>query len=233
MARDPDTVHGGSQREFPTTLWDDLSSGGDAAWDRIVLGYWKPVYAYIRRFWRKGNEEAKDLCQAYFAWLVERGKITPGVTRFRAYLKRTLLHFLTDARRHEGRIKRGGGVRLVSLEQIDPARMGPEASQRTPEEEFDAQWVRELLDEGMRELERRLTTEDKHVYLEVFRAYALGPSEPSYREVAERLGRTESDVRNYLAHCRAELRAILRERVRPTVQSDSAVEDELTELVGP
>ena len=52
-------------------------------------------------------------------------------------------------------------------------------------------------------------------------------SAPTYRSVAEELGLKESDVRNYLRHCRVRLREILSAELRDTVARPGEVEGEL------
>jgi hypothetical protein len=49
--------------------------------------------------------------------------------------------------------------------------------------------------------------------------------------VGRRWGVSESDVRNYLTHCRARLKEILRAAVRETVDRAGDVEDELRALM--
>jgi len=111
--------------------------------------YWKPVYLYARRTWAKTNEEAKDLAQAFFLWLLETDALRtfdPAKSRFRSFLKLVLSQFI--ARREEARhaLKRGGGVRFLSFEGVLPELKDlladPEAA--TPEEIFDRAWRNEI-----------------------------------------------------------------------------------------
>lgn len=42
---------------------------------RLVEGYWKPAYEYLRIKWRADNEEARDLSQAFFARALEKPRL--------------------------------------------------------------------------------------------------------------------------------------------------------------
>src|SRR5262245_49166512 len=94
-----DTSLGGIVAAFPQTTWGfvarfagppEVVSDGVG----ILAGrYWKPVYRFIRSAWAKGNEDAKDLTQAFFVWLIEGDALRryrPGRGSFRSYLKALL-----------------------------------------------------------------------------------------------------------------------------------------------
>src|SRR6185295_8801741 len=108
MARADETVMGGTSPSMPVTHWTQVLSAGNPAsplqreaLDRLVESYWRPVYVYIRRAWRRDVEEAKDLTQAFFARLLEKetfARADPARGSFRAYLKTALKHFLVNAR---------------------------------------------------------------------------------------------------------------------------------------
>ncbi len=249
--RDPDkdTSLGGPARSFPTTAWSDVLAAGDAGRpDRaerlglLLALYWKPVYVYIRAAWRKPVEDAKDLTQAFFARLLETDTIARARAdrgSFRAYLKAALKHFLINAGRAEA--VRRPATRLVSLD-ANPeefVRLGPAAPDETPERAYDRQWFRCVVDAALEALRDRLAREGKSVYFDVFSAYVLAPEaapasgDPGYRDVAARLGLRESDVRNHLAACRRELRAILADRIREYSDTEADVQDELRLLMSP
>src|SRR5262245_56386546 len=73
-----DTSLGGGKRDFPSTCWSKLlhSAGDDperrrASAELLVRSYWRPIYVYIRSRWAKTNEDAKDLTQDFFLWMME------------------------------------------------------------------------------------------------------------------------------------------------------------------
>lgn len=63
--------------------------------------------------------DAEDLAQEFFSRAVQRGffdDYDPERARFRTYLRTCLDRFAANARRDERRLKRGGGVTMLSLD---------------------------------------------------------------------------------------------------------------------
>lgn len=204
-----DTEIGGPGRAFPATSWTLLEQArreraSGAGFERLVRLYWKPVYWFIRRSGLKSNEDAKDLAQEFFTRIVLGGSLVdrydPGKGGFRPFLKTSLRNFLSQARRDEGALKRGGDVALVSLRDD----ILPEAESLGPEEAFDLAWERSVLARALERLEARLREAGKEMYWEVFRRYELGDGAepPSYADVGRVLGLTSDTVKNYLTLAR-------------------------------
>lgn len=243
LVNDRDTVMGGAQRAFPSTIWSDILSAADPSHpqyrerlNRLVQTYWKPVYAYIRAAWRKPVEDAKDLAQAFFAHVLEKeylARLRPEQGSFRGYLKKALKHFLIDAARAES-VR--ASVRPVFTLEASPAeleRLGIAATDETPEQAYDREWFDCLFDDAVGTLRNFLSAAGKHLYFEIFKIYCLESDEsPTYASVADRLGIKETDVRNHLTYTRQVLRQILRERIREYVASDDEIEGELAEVLG-
>ncbi|MBV8881016.1 MAG: hypothetical protein JO332_13685, partial [Planctomycetaceae bacterium] len=100
-----------------------------------------------------------------------------------------------------------------------------------PEPGEDRQRFLQLLDLAAGDLERELAGAGRPLYFEVFRTYVLEAGSESYRDVAVRLGLSESDVRNYLTYCRTAFRERLRRRIRETVDTDAEVDQEISALL--
>ena len=86
------------------------------AFATLIEAYWKPVYKYLRLKWRLDPEQAADLTQDFFAGTLEKdvlGRYDAERARFRTYLRLCLDGFVSNARKAEGRLKRGGGVAMV------------------------------------------------------------------------------------------------------------------------
>ena len=205
--------------------------------ERLIYVYWKPAYLYLRACGRKSVEDAKDLTQDFFARLLERKDwehLSPDRGSFRGFLKRALKNFMIDAARREQARRPPGGLFLFRFEEVRDAHPTVD-----PENAFDAEWIQTVLQESIRDLEKRLKAEGSSNLFDVFRLYCLpddgsgGSSETSkfilggaagktYAEVATKLKLRESDVRKRLARCRALLREIVLDRIRDY----SATEDE-------
>jgi RNA polymerase sigma factor (sigma-70 family) len=214
---------GGPGRALPTTSHPLLASiregdpaRRDAELEKLVGLYWKPVYSLIRRSWARTNEDGKDLTQDFFAEVVLEGNLadryTPEKGSFRAYLKGALRNFLAKRTRDGSREKRGGGVRISSLNIPDAELQDvlPDPGALAPEEVFDHTWRRVVLDRATRILQERLTKEGKRVYFEVFRRYDLEDGNASYEALARELRISSDDVKNYLTRSREEFRNAVR-----------------------
>ena len=106
MMKDRETSLGGLGGAFPSTHWSFVLSSPDRStpdcidrMNTLVAQYWKPVYRTIRLGWRKNNEDAKDLTQAFFLWLVDGEvlqKYKPDQSSLRFYLKGLLRNYVRD-----------------------------------------------------------------------------------------------------------------------------------------
>ena len=110
---------------FKTTKWstvlaarDGPSSEARQALAALCETYWYPLYAYVRS---QGfsPEQATDITQGYFVRLLEKDylkDVRPAAGRFRTFLIVTMKHFLVNELQRESALKRGGGVRTISLD---------------------------------------------------------------------------------------------------------------------
>src|SRR5687767_13720288 len=95
--RDLETTLGGDRESFPETVWSSLlgTSGPltparEAALNQLVTLYWRPVYKYVRTAGGASIEDAKDLTQEFFGYLLEGDVLTKydrDKGRFRTFLK--------------------------------------------------------------------------------------------------------------------------------------------------
>jgi len=254
----PDTNIGGTPRAFETTVWSDILTAANPespkyreCLDRLFRTYWKPVYAYVRAAWRKKNEDAKDLTQAFFAHLLEKdtlARMHPERGSFRGYLKIALAHFLIDAERHESVRRPAKPVFRLDAREADYERLEPAAPGEEPEAAYDREWFRGVLDTAVDDLRVELIQEGKAVWFDVFRMYCLEPGGltkgtretivmgddmpgVTYELVARRFAVSETQVRHYLAYCRGSLRRLLRKRVREYTAREEDVDPELQAIL--
>lgn len=243
-----DTSMGGPAGRFPTTRWsqvvllhDPKSSQFQEALNHLAQSYWKPVYAYIRNGWRKSNEEAKDLTQDFFAFLLE----TPALRlvnkregKFRLLLMTMLKHFLVDDHRRAGRIKRGGSTTVVPIDDANLPVDDPKA--KSPEEAFDQAWARSVLARALADLEERLSSRGRRHQFEAFRVRYVelfGNNEPrdedeeSLKSMAREVRRSLSEFKNDLVAARAEFRESVLEVLRESVDSEPEAQEELQYLL--
>ena len=225
------TTMGGPSPAFPETRWtriakasDGASAEGRAALDELCRAYWKPIYAYLRSLRELSNEDAKDLTQDFLVGMID-GALLARSPRdgagFRPYLKGALKLFLLERRRADGAQKRGGGRVIVPLDADAVTRIETISVKdgRPPEEAFDREWARALIDDAVDALQAELVRDGRETVFRVYERYELNPppTAPSYAELAAEFGAKETDVTNWLSQCRRRLRVLVEQRIRDTV----------------
>lgn len=212
-----ETSIGGDRREFPETTPELL-----AGREELARGYWKPVYHFLRVAGSKSNEDAKDLAQSFFLWLAETdllARYQPEKGSFRSFLKGCLRNFALQQYRAQGRLKRGGGLRRVSLEDL-----------AVPERAFDDEWRGTLVTDALARIRARRS--DRR--MRIFDGYTFPAGDrPTYAELAAQHGVKTSDVMNDLAAIREELRGEIRLMLERTARSREEFEEEWHEFLDP
>ncbi len=228
---------------FPATRWslvERLRSGGPEAplaREELCALYWYPIYAFLRRKGHK-REDAEDFTQGYFAKLLGDGTLETaesGKGRLRTYLLQSLKHHLVDAHRFDGAAKRGGGLRLISFEEMhaeERYRCEP-ADTRDPEAVFTRAWAGELLAGVRQRLKGEFEDSGRADLFETLLPFLLWEDEPpSYAAVAAKLKASETSVRVLVFRLRTKFREQLRREVSRTVESPAEVDGEIAWLQG-
>jgi len=240
-----DTDIGGPRAAFPETPASAvLAARSDDPVARargfasLVAAYWKPVYKSVRVRFRKSNEEAKDLTQAFFTHALEREMFRsydPERARFRAFVRTCLRNYVVNDEEAARRLKRGGGAMTLSLD-FDQAEREIDlgVSDGSFEEAFDRDLAASLRSMAVQELEESLDARGKSVYFTLFERYDLAdPAErPTYAALAEELALKPTDVTNYLHHTRSLLRRIVLRRLREITASEEEFRDEALAVLG-
>jgi RNA polymerase sigma-70 factor (ECF subfamily) len=142
---------------FQTTRWTLVQAAAEnpTADSREALAalcqtYWPPVYAFIRR---NGfdQDQSQDLCQGFFALLLEKNYLGDADRRrgkFRAFLLTAVKHFLANEYHRSHALKRGGGQPSVSIDLVAAETWCAPAlvEETTPEGLFERRWALSLLD---------------------------------------------------------------------------------------
>jgi RNA polymerase sigma-70 factor (ECF subfamily) len=244
--KDADTTVGDPSGRFPETAQDLVMglrapSGAEfqAAMATLCRRYWKPVYMYVRIAWAKTNEDAKDLTQAYFLWLLEGDslkKFDPIRGSLRSYLKVTLRSFVGHEEVALGALKRGGGARHVSLEGSPPAleEVVPDPRSADPEKAFESLWMVELINRAVERVRERYRTRDKEKAFQVYQDYVLSQTDPrpTYQQLAERYGIKEREVETHLEALRLEVRREIRAELAELTSDERSLQEEWDGLFG-
>lgn len=234
-----ETSLGGSGQDFPKTAGDMIARVRDpsrtvrrAAFEDLSRRYWKPVYMYVRLAWAKSNEDAKDLTQAFFLWLLEGDSIEryeQERASFRTYLKMLLKRFVGHQDEAMSRLKRGGGLRIVPLDDAAaPLKdLLPDSGAPDPERRFDQEWRSVLIQNAVQRVRKQWLADERAPRFRAFELYDLSPPDrrPTYAAVAEQLRLKESDVRNHLFA----VREAIRTEIRSELSQMTSGPDELAE----
>lgn len=228
---------------FTTTHWSivwtarDFSSPKAAeALEKLCRAYWPPLYAYIRRKGRR-TEEAQDLTQEFFRWLLEKSKLNHlrhQNGKFRSFLLTLLENFLSDEADKANAISRGGGKTFVSLDEFAKEDGHPfePADTLTPEQVFEKSWARTLTDRTVERLREEYLADGRLELFEFLKDLQPGEHGPStYEQAGQRFGLSENGIKSAVFRFRQRHREILREEISQTVKSPAELKEEIRHLI--
>jgi RNA polymerase sigma factor (sigma-70 family) len=211
------------------------------AFDALVGAYWKPVFKYVRLKWHASPEDAADLTQSFFLRAFEKSffaDFDPARARFRTYLRTCLDGFVSNARKADARLKRGGGVTVISIDVAEAEReLRHQAANEVEDfdESFHREWLRALFDAAALRLRDACAARGRAHRYALFEQYDLAgenSDRPTYGELARRFGLSATDVTNELAAARREFRRLVLESLREQCASDEEYEAESRALTG-
>jgi len=204
------------------------------ALEELCKAYWYPLYAFVRN---RGYSscDAQDLTQSFLARFIETGGFTSADRergRFRTYLLGAMKHFLANEWHRAKRLKRGGAVKFLEWDALDPeARYAIEPEQPTDlDAGFDREWALELTARAMEKLRLESDACGKGPLFVALKGSLTG-EEPSRSETAARLGMTEGAVKVAVHRLRQRYRELLQAEIAETVNGTAEIEDEMRYLV--
>jgi len=238
-----DTSIGGGGRAFPTTAWSRFlektaeDSDSSSSFTYLAEQYWRPIYFYIRIAFGKSNEEAKDLTQTFFIWMMEKNtpeNADPERGRFRSFLKACLKHYLLNVHKSENCLKRGGGEVHLSINFPEDTPIdAPDLQAGTPEEVLDRSWRKEVLDQALVRLQESLRGAHEESQFKIFEdRYLKNGHKSKMAPLAEIHGVAPSFVANAIRLFRDRYRRILSDIVAETVRDPQELQNELQSLFG-
>lgn len=204
--------------------------------NEIAEKYYDPVRSYIGALPGVNHPEARDdLAQGFFLKFLEKEllhKLDREVGSFRQFLKTAVRNYVKDEAK---RASRENPNSPLTRHQGLPAGeiTVPDRDTPTPEEEFNRQWARDLMNDAVKAFKADCFDHNKQRYYVVFERHVLASEKfgnPDYAATAGELGITEKEVSNNLHRSKRRFQALLRELVRAMVRSDEDVEKELADL---
>ena len=228
---------------FRTTAWTlILAAAGEStedstqALERLCQIYWKPVYAFIRRH-GYNPDEAQDLCQAFFAALLEKKSLAAADKergKFRSFLLTAVKHFLANEWDRAHALKRGGGKVALSLDlkETEGWYVPAAVESATPETLFERRWALSLLEHVVTKLRSEFTVTGRTAQFEVLSAFLNPESDTvSYEEAAQATGLSVGALRTAVHRLRRRYRALLRAEIAETVSTPEETDDEIRFLL--
>jgi RNA polymerase sigma-70 factor (ECF subfamily) len=196
-----DRTKGEPGRWFQTTHWSLVARAGAAtseeqrqALGQLVERYSPSLRAHLIA--RKGlsPQDAEELLQAFLAAkIVEQALVAqaaPQRGRFRTFVLTALDRFVISHFRRRSAGKRFAGVTVAVDEELNAP-----ASSAAPDEQFDIQWARDVLQESLRRMRAECERSGRRDVWGVFEARVVAPmlddaTAPAYDELVTRLGLT-------------------------------------------
>jgi DNA-directed RNA polymerase specialized sigma24 family protein len=230
---------------FATTQWSlVLSAGHDStpdartALEQLCRSYWYPLYAYLRRS-GQDEEDAKDLIQSFFATLLEHDWLAiadPAKGRFRSFLLVCLKRFVSGEAEKARALKRGGGTRILSLDDANAAeRYALESTEgMAADVVYDRRWAITLLEQAWDRLREECEATGRLQLFEHLKAtqdQEGGREVQSYGVLAQNLKMSETALKSAMFRLRARFRELLRHEVVQTVSDPKDVNDEIRYLL--
>ena len=205
------------------------------ALETLCGNYWYPLYAYVRRQGHSAHD-AQDLTQAFFARLLEKnylGDVQREKGRFRSFLLASLKHFLANEWDREQALKRGGGKRLIALDEDSAEsryKLEPK-DEVSADKIYERRWALTLLDQVLAKLRGEFEKDGKLDQFETLKQYlSAGRTSVSYAQAGDKLGMNEGAIKVAVHRLRKRYRELLRAEIAQTVATASEVEAEIRYL---
>lgn len=228
---------------FATTRWtliqratDASNPGAAEALEALCRVYWPAVYVYFRH---KGSAaaEAADLTQEFFARVLEKHYFAQARRErgtFRTFLLTCAKNFLANEWDRQTAHKRGGGQRVLSLDErsVEERYQFEPHHDLTPERLFEQQWAWSLLDQALARLEQDVRGAGRQRMYEECRDLLLGgDGDAPYREIAGRLEVSEGALKVQVHRLRKRLRELVLDEIQQTSAANHDPDGELRHLL--
>jgi DNA-directed RNA polymerase specialized sigma24 family protein len=208
------------------------SSARARAVDLVVAAYRTPVIAVLRKQWSLEMEDAEDLAHDFFAHALERewlARYDREKGRFRTFLRRCLQDFASTQYESSRRLKRGGHLTAVSLD--DAANVSTAAE---VDRIFDQEWARSVLTLSLDRLREECVAAGRQTTCDIFVAHDVDGADepPRYADLAARFSVPVTQVANYLHWARNRFRGHALETLRALTTNDAEFREEARTLLG-
>lgn len=223
---------------FHTTRWTRVclakadSEDGRKALADLCDAYYEPVVAYLRSVFREADA-AREMSHAFFAEMLGGGTIHTAEQergRFRSYLLGAVKHFVAHQRQAAMRMKRGGGLQPLSLDDDEAAEV-PDARNLAPDSEFDRLWAMTVVSRSMQALRAECVSEGRGEFFDTVSGVLSGhASHGDQTALAASCGMKFDAFRMAVSRLKKRLRQCVQSEVAGTLTDPAAVQEEMETL---
>ena len=213
-------------------LSSDDPSLRSRAVDLVVAAYRAPVIAVLRKQWSLDVDDAEDLAHDFFAHALERewlARYDREKGRFRTFIRKCLQDFANTRYEASRRLKRGGHLTAVTLDDANAPSMEADVDRL-----FAQEWARSVLTMSLDRLRDECDAADRRPTYEVFVAHDVDGADepPRYADLATRFDIPVFQVANYLHWARSRFRGHVLDTLRAPTTSDAEFREEARALLG-
>ncbi|MBL9115252.1 MAG: sigma-70 family RNA polymerase sigma factor [Verrucomicrobiaceae bacterium] len=229
-------------RSFPPTAWtvllaarDPSSATAREAREAVCKAYWQPVCSYLKTLGMDAGY-AEDLTQSILANFCTDGWIETvdrAQGRLRHFFKAAARNALANHFRDQSRQKRGGGVGVLSTDQLHDDQAP--VSDMATDEAFDQHWAWTLFQRSMTALAESYASRGKGELFAALKPALISPDEmqPSV-QIGSQFGVGEQQIRIEVHRLRRRMADRLRAEVAATLgpaATSAEIDAELRYLV--
>lgn len=238
----PANPESAAPQPFATTQWsmvvravgNEDSRVAKVALAELCQRYWYPLYCFVRSK-TSSQEDAADIVQGLFLQLLEKESLQMADQergRFRNFLLASASNYLKNRRRDAIAIKRGGGIKHLSIdfEKADERFQLEPVDQLTPEKIFERSWAMELIQKCLGDLRDQYSVKGKVELFDSLCGSLLG-GEANYADIASQFSLSSNAIKVAAHRMRQGLGERIRAEVANTVESPEEIEVELKHLM--
>lgn len=220
---------------YATTRWSLVRQAGESgpaapkALAELLVLYEPAIRGQLSR-WHVEGADCDDLFQEFVARLLEDGTLRraeAGRGSFRAFLGTALHRFAANQVRDRVAEKRGGKAARDDESALDAVA----CADAMPDEQFDADWARLVLQRATAALRAEAVARGKGELFEALEGFlAEDARRDDYARIGERFGATANALGVAVHRLRARWRELVRAQVLDTVDDEAGLERELARL---
>lgn len=229
MSTFPDTQH-----SLVEALHSPDRGERERAIELVARVYREPVIAVVMHKWGSQRADAEDLAHDFLLQAFDKAwfaRYDASRGRFRTFLRACLVAFAGTRAEAATRLKRGGAVTHVSIEDVDIA-----TADVTLDALLEREWARSVLSGAVEALRVDCDAAGRGTTFAVFVAHDIEGADsvapPTYASMSREFGIPVTQVTNYLNWARRRFREHVLSTLRALTTSDAEFRAEARALLG-